>query len=72
MTRYIIQTRERNDVWHDEPNGQFETLTEAEAAMQSLVDVCGYDADCLRIIEEEPIPPQAREYTNLMGQFFTR
>jgi hypothetical protein len=58
--------------WYDEPNADFDTLEEAEAGLQSLVDVCGYDADYMRIVEEEPIPPQAREYPNLMGQFFTR
>jgi hypothetical protein len=72
MPRYIIQSLEYGTNWVDEANADFDTLAGAEAGLQSLVDVCGYDADCLRIIEEDPIPPQSREYSNLMGQFFTR
>jgi hypothetical protein len=37
--------------WQDEPNGTFDSIAEAEAAIQSLVDVCGYDPDTMRIIE---------------------
>jgi hypothetical protein len=57
MTRFIIQSSFRNARtgqfagWFDEPNGSFDTLAEAQAAMQSLVDVCGYDYDHMRIIE---------------------
>jgi len=56
MTRFTIQTRygsaqSRKRGWYDEPDGTFDTLDEAEAAMQSLVDVCGYDADDMRIVE---------------------
>jgi hypothetical protein len=57
MTRFIIQSSFRNARsgqfagWYDEPNGSFDSLAEAQAAMQSLVDVCGYDADHMRIIE---------------------
>ena len=37
--------------WENVPNGDFPTLEEAEAGMQSLVDVCGWDADTMRIVE---------------------
>lgn len=38
-------------MWVSEPNGDFETIEAAEAAIQSLADVCGYDADTMRIVE---------------------
>jgi hypothetical protein len=50
MTRFIIRTRTASGAY-DEPNGIFDTLAEAQAAMQSLVDVCGYPADDMEIIE---------------------
>jgi hypothetical protein len=59
MARFIIQTAYTHRVtdriigWYDEPNGNFDTLEEAEAGLQSLVDVCGYDADYMRIISLE-------------------
>jgi hypothetical protein len=56
MTRFIIESAYRNESgkitgWYDEPNGDFDTLEEAEAGLQSLVDVCGHDADYMRIVE---------------------
>jgi hypothetical protein len=56
MAYFIIQTRYGSPQsaikgWYDEPNGSFDSLAEAQAAMQSLVDVCGYDYDHMRIVE---------------------
>ena len=50
MATFIIRTRTASGSY-DEPNGHFETLTEAEAAMQSLIDVCGYPAEDMEIFE---------------------
>jgi len=58
MTRFIIQSV---DGTYDEPNAIFDTLEEAEAGLQSLVDVCGYDGEEFRIIEEEPRPTREDE-----------
>ena len=50
MTQFIIRTRTASGSY-DEPDDQFQTLTEAEAYMQSLIDVCGYSAEDLQILE---------------------
>jgi hypothetical protein len=53
MTEFIILTRTASGAYL-EPNGSFDTLAEAEAALQSLVDVCGYPAEDMEIIEVKP------------------
>lgn len=50
MTAFIIRTRTTSG-WYLEPNAEFDTVAEAEAAMQSLVDVCGYPAEDMEIVE---------------------
>ena len=53
MAEYIILTRTASGAY-PEPNGSFDTLAEAEAAMQSLIDVCGYPAEDMEILEVAP------------------
>jgi hypothetical protein len=50
MAHFIIRTRTARGSY-DEPSGSFDSLAEAQAAMQSLVDVCGYPAEDMEIIE---------------------
>jgi hypothetical protein len=51
MTQFIIQSRDRKGTWYDEPDGRFDTLADADRALDSLIEVCGYDPDTMRIVE---------------------
>jgi hypothetical protein len=57
MAKFIIQTwhespmRANGGYWADEPGGIFDTQSLAVAAVESLIDVCKYPAEDMRIVE---------------------
>lgn len=61
-SQYIIETQTESGRWEVEPHSLSATESEAEAAIASLVDTCGYDAARCRVraVDGDRVPAIAR------------